>query len=545
MNRYRRRRLVNRLMEVIATLAALVAVAVLVIVIVSVARRGAGAISWDFFSKPQALFGQPGGGIANALIGTILLVALATAMAVPLGVLTAVYLTEFAPKRLAVAVQIVIDVLAGLPTIVIGIFVYALLVIGHTQSGLAGAAALAIIMLPLVTRATQEVLLLVPPTLREASVALGVRRWRTVIGGRACRRGDGTASFHELDLRQHRGDGRDEGAAEHPRPDLPVLGAGRPRTARASLGSGPCADGVRAGGKPGRQGAPRADPEEVGGVTFTIAPVIDVAQARREAEPVKREVVFDINGLTVSYGRATTAISGVDLDIYRNVITAVIGPSGCGKSTFIRCLNRMNDLVPGAKVDGRILYQGDDLYGPGVDPVDVRRRIGMVFQKANPFPKSIYDNVAWGPRVLGLKKELDERVERALTGAALWDEVKDRLKKNALSLSGGQQQRLCIARAIAVEPDVLLLDEPASALDPIATSAIEDLMHQLKRDYTLVIVTHNMQQAARVADLTAFFSLEVDETRRSGVLVEYDSTNKIFTNPSDKRTEDYVTGRFG
>ena len=280
-------------------------------------------------------------------------------------------------------------------------------------------------------------------------------------------------------------------------------------------------------------------------MTFTMAPVIDVAQARRETGPVQREVVFDIQDLTVSYGRATTAISGVDLDIYRHLITAVIGPSGCGKSTFIRCLNRMNDLVPGAKIDGKILYHGNDLYAPGVDPVEVRRRIGMVFQKANPFPKSIYDNVAWGPRVLGMKRGLDERVEKALTGAALWDEVKDRLKKNALSLSGGQQQRLCIARAIAVEPDVLLLDEPASALDPIATSAIEELMHALKRDYTLVIVTHNMQQAARVADLTAFFSLEVDETSRSGVLVEYDATDKIFTNPSDKRTEDYVTGRFG
>jgi phosphate transport system ATP-binding protein len=277
----------------------------------------------------------------------------------------------------------------------------------------------------------------------------------------------------------------------------------------------------------------------------TMPPVIDVAQARKETGPVQREVVFDIQDLSVEYGRATTAISRVDIDIYRNLITAVIGPSGCGKSTFIRCLNRMNDLVPGAKIGGKVLYHGDDLYGPGVDPVEVRRRIGMVFQKANPFPKSIYDNVAWGPRVLGLKEKLDDRVEQALTGAALWDEVKDRLKKNALSLSGGQQQRLCIARAIAVEPDVLLLDEPASALDPIATSAIEELMHDLKRDYTLVIVTHNMQQAARVADLTAFFSLHVEGDRRSGVLVEYDATNKIFTNPSDKRTEDYVTGRFG
>jgi phosphate transport system ATP-binding protein len=276
-----------------------------------------------------------------------------------------------------------------------------------------------------------------------------------------------------------------------------------------------------------------------------MSPVIDVARARKEAEPVQRDVVFDIRGLTVRYGRSTTAISDVDLEIYRNIITAVIGPSGCGKSTFIRCLNRMNDLVPAARIEGQVLYQGENLYGSHVDPVEVRRRIGMVFQKANPFPKSIYDNVAWGPRVLGMKRGLDDRVEKALRGAALWDEVRDRLKKNALSLSGGQQQRLCIARAIAVEPEVLLLDEPASALDPIATSAIEELMNELKRDYTLVIVTHNMQQAARVADLTAFFSLEVEEGQRSGVLVEYDSTEKIFTNPSDKRTEDYVSGRFG
>jgi phosphate transport system ATP-binding protein len=278
-------------------------------------------------------------------------------------------------------------------------------------------------------------------------------------------------------------------------------------------------------------------------IPVDVAPV-EIAQERRTPAPTNREVVFEIRDLAVTYG-PTTAISGVDLEIYGNLITAVIGPSGCGKSTFIRTLNRMNDLVHGAKVDGRVLYHGQDIYGDGVDPVEVRRRIGMVFQRANPFPKSIYDNVAWGPRVLGMKKGLDERVEKALTAAALWDEVKDRLKKSALSLSGGQQQRLCIARAIAIEPEVLLLDEPASALDPIATSAIEDLMHDLKRTYTIVIVTHNMQQAARVADLTAFFSLAVDDGGRSGVLVEYDATNNIFTKPSDKRTEDYVTGRFG
>jgi phosphate transport system ATP-binding protein len=271
---------------------------------------------------------------------------------------------------------------------------------------------------------------------------------------------------------------------------------------------------------------------------------VDVAE-RREASPETREPVFEIKGLTARYG-TNVAIKDVNLEISRNLITAVIGPSGCGKSTFIRCLNRMNDEIPSFDHDGQILYRGIDLYGDGVDPVEVRRRIGMVFQKPNPFPKTIYDNVAWAPRVLGLKQELDQRVERALRGAALWDEVKDRLKRNALSLSGGQQQRLCIARAIAIEPEVLLLDEPASALDPIATASIEELMHSLKEDYTLVIVTHNMQQAARVADRTAFFSLDVDESgSRAGVLIEYDETTKIFTAPSDRRTEDYVTGRFG
>jgi phosphate transport system ATP-binding protein len=270
---------------------------------------------------------------------------------------------------------------------------------------------------------------------------------------------------------------------------------------------------------------------------------VDVAE-RESVEPRVDETVFTVEGVTASYG-GNVAVKNVDLEVYKNVITAVIGPSGCGKSTFIRCLNRMNDTVPGFRLDGRVLYHGIDIYGNGVEPVEVRRRIGMVFQKPNPFPKTIYDNVAWAPRVLGLKEGLDERVERALQSAALWDEVKDRLKKSALSLSGGQQQRLCIARAIAIEPEVLLLDEPASALDPIATQKIEELMRELKRDYTIVIVTHNMQQAARVADRTAFFSLEVDEGGRAGVLVEYDETEKIFTAPSDKRTEDYVTGRFG
>jgi phosphate transport system ATP-binding protein len=262
------------------------------------------------------------------------------------------------------------------------------------------------------------------------------------------------------------------------------------------------------------------------------------------ARVAAQEVIFDVQNVSASYG-GKPAVAGVSLQIYRNQITAIIGPSGCGKTTFLRSLNRMNDSVSGFRIDGKILYHGHDIYGRGVDPVEVRRRIGMVFQKANPFPKSIYNNVAWAPRNLGMRARLDERVERALRAAALWDEVKDRLRDNALSLSGGQQQRLCIARAIAIEPDVLLLDEPASALDPAATLSIEELMQNLKQRYTIVIVTHNMQQAARVADRTAFFSLGEGVGGRAGILVEYDDTDRLFTQPRDQRTSDYVTGRFG
>jgi phosphate transport system ATP-binding protein len=236
-------------------------------------------------------------------------------------------------------------------------------------------------------------------------------------------------------------------------------------------------------------------------------------------------------------------VRDVSFDIATKEITALIGPSGCGKSTLIRCLNRMNDLIPSARVEGKVLYHRQDLYAPEVDAVEVRKRIGMVFQKPNPFPKSIYDNIAFGPRVLGMNGDMDEIVERALVHAAVWDEVKDRLKSNAFGMSGGQQQRLCIARALAVEPDVILMDEPCSALDPISTGKIEDLMMGLREQYSIVIVTHNMQQAARVSDRTAFFT--VDPEDRVGRLVEYDDTETVFTNPSDERTEAYVTGKVG
>jgi phosphate transport system ATP-binding protein len=275
----------------------------------------------------------------------------------------------------------------------------------------------------------------------------------------------------------------------------------------------------------------------------TPAPALEGA-GRKPLEPV--EPIFEVRDLGVKYGD-TPAIRKISLDIGRNRITALIGPSGCGKSTMIRCFNRMNDLIPSAHVDGAVIYHGQDLYGGDVDPVEVRKLIGMVFQKPNPFPKSIYDNIAFGPRVIGMKGSMNGIVERALRRAALWDEVKGRLKDNAYSLSGGQQQRLCIARCLAVEPDVILMDEPCSALDPIATGRIEDLMLELKNDYSIVIVTHNMQQAARVSDMTAVLmpDVEGEDEHTVGRIVEYAETDKIFTNPDNKRTEDYVTGRVG
>jgi phosphate transport system ATP-binding protein len=277
---------------------------------------------------------------------------------------------------------------------------------------------------------------------------------------------------------------------------------------------------------------------------------ITAKAARAVSQPrtagTSSDAVFSLRDVSVKYG-AFTAVRGITFDIPRHQITALIGPSGCGKSTLLRCLNRMNDLVSSATVGGSILYNGEDIYGDGIDPVEVRRRIGMVFQKPNPFPKSVYDNVAFGPRLNGFKGNLDDLVEASLTKAALWDEVKSKLKQSGLALSGGQQQRLCIARAIAVDPEVILMDEPASALDPIATLKIEDLMRQLKDSYTIVVVTHNMQQAARVSDKTAFFTVNVDDEagERTGEMVEFDDTEKIFTAASDKRTEDYITGRFG
>jgi len=278
----------------------------------------------------------------------------------------------------------------------------------------------------------------------------------------------------------------------------------------------------------------------------TRKPEVRSSEGDAPVSAEKKEVVFSARELDFYYG-SYKALRNVSMDIYRHEVTAFIGPSGCGKTTFLRCFNRMNDLIPGARQTGALEFFGENVRGAGVDPIEVRRRIGMVFQKPNPFPKSIYDNVAFGPRVNGFpRSQMDDIVEQSLRRAALWDEVKDKLKESGLALSGGQQQRLCIARAIAVKPEVILMDEPASALDPIATLRIEELMAELKQEYTIVVVTHNMQQAARVSDRTAFFTAEVNEQgTRCGVLVEYDRTETLFTSPSDSRTDDYITGRFG
>ena len=295
----------------------------------------------------------------------------------------------------------------------------------------------------------------------------------------------------------------------------------------------------------------RSDPGAAAPGGRPDSPAVDFAAgtlegAREAAGSSPRNPIFCLDRVNVAYS-GNPAVRDISFDIGEHEITALIGPSGCGKSTLLRCLNRMNDLIPGAAVSGTVTFHGQDLYAEKVDPVEVRKRIGMVFQKPNPFPKSIFENIAFGPRVLGMEGDMDEIVESALRRGALWDEVKDRLKTNAFGMSGGQQQRLCIARALATNPDVILMDEPCSALDPISTGKIEDLMLELREDYSIVIVTHNMQQAARVSDRTAFFTVELDEgeTHRTGCMVEFDQTRKIFTNPTDPRTEAYVTGKVG
>jgi phosphate transport system ATP-binding protein len=448
-------------------------------------------------------------------------------------VCTGIYLAEFR-DRLASAIRFAADVLNGVPSIVIGIFAYAVVVLPLRHfSALAGAFALGVMMIPIVVRTTEELLRLVPETLREGALALGATRARATFSVVVPAALPGIITGVLVAIARIAGE------------TAPLLFTAfnnrfftaDPRQPISTLTVQIFTYAISPYDEWHRQAWAGALVLIAMILVFSIAARLATRRLERD-DPGMSADVIDVDGLRFFYG-SNQVLHDVSLAVPANSVTALIGPSGCGKSTFLRCLNRMNDTIPSTRVEGRVSVGGTDIYAGRLDVVELRRRVGMVFQKSNPFPKSIFDNVAYGIRIngIGRRTELRERVERALHRAALWDEVKDRLAAPALALSGGQQQRLCIARALAVEPEALLMDEPASALDPIATQKIEELIYDLKQQVTIVIVTHNMQQAARVSDRTAFFMM--------GRLVEHDLTEKIFTNPAEKITEDYITGRFG
>ena len=562
---------------VLIVMSLVVAMVPLVLIVGYVIVRGIDTISWAFLTDDIPILSRSEGpGMGPAVVGTLLITGAATVMAVPLGVLGGIYLNEYSARSaFGRSISFLAEVMTGVPSIVMGLFVYSIWVLRFGVSGFAGALALACLMLPVVIRTTEETLKLVAADLRESAYALGGRKAGTILRVVLPAAAPGIVSGALLAVARAAGETApllftiltvnetNTDLFHGPNTTLSVQIFRNAqqvfhRSAGAGLGRRAHPDRHRVrvhppfprpGGRV-RKEAPRmslvddrSQPMDDLDVTPTnVAPVTEGVEELPEGD---REVVFEIRDGSVRYG-ANLAVADVNFDVGAREITAIIGPSGCGKSTFLRCLNRMNDFIPGAKVGGRITYHGEDLYDSKVDAAEVRRRIGMVFQKPNPFPKSIFDNVAYGPRINRFKGDMSDLVEQALTRAALWDEVKDKLKKSAYALSGGQQQRLCIARTLAVQPDVVLMDEPCSALDPIATSRIEDLMVQLKRDFTIVIVTHNMQQAARVSDMTAFFTTDVaEDSSRVGRLVEFDRTHTIFTSPSDQRTEGYITGRFG
>ena len=502
MSRNFRRKAISNLVVGLCGASVVLALVPLFFVFFYVLKQGFSSLSWDFFTKMPKPVGEAGGGMANAIAGSLILIGIASALAIPVGLVSGIYLSEYPKSQLATAVRFTADVLNGIPSIVIGIFAYALVVLPVKHfSALAGGVALGFMMIPIITRTTEELLNLVPTNLREGALALGATRSRAaftvmlpaalpgIITGillcaRAHCRRDRAAPVHVvleplLVDDPHAADRVIDRAGLHVR-DLPVRGlapAGvgrraRPRERRVPL--------LRP--RPRRHEAPREDAPHMmeTAVTERAADTLPKPSTAAGSPPARESplpVRMEARHLNFFYG-PTQALHDISIPIREKSVTAFIGPSGCGKSTFLRCLNRMNDIIPDTRVDGDVLLDGRDVYGPDVDIVDLRRRVGMVFQKSNPFPKSIYDNVAYGLRInSGLSgSELTERVESALVRAALWDEVKDRLKTSALGLSGGQQQRLCIARALAVGPEVLLMDEPCSALDPIATAKVEELM---------------------------------------------------------------------
>ena len=578
-----RRRRTDKVMRRVMGAGTLVALVPLVLILYYLFIKAFDAWSVDFFTTdPTGNFlGNPGG-VKSAILGTIEIVALATAMAVPIGIGVALYLTEYGgTSRFASVVRYFVDVMTGVPSIVFGLFIYIVLVLsGALGSGFAGwkgAAALALLMLPVITRAAEVVLTLVPDALREGALALGAPRWRVVVPDRAADRAAGADHGHPAGDRARgrgdraaalHGDDRERDDVQPQRsdelasgPDLRRRGRGAEQPAGPRLGRRH--DPRRHDPRPHHRGAycvakepsdMTQEPEtemtdsppttgtggtgEEGTRDASSAPATGTADGGPAAAADSNARRVRLESLDAFYGD-NHAVKEASLDFPPNEVTAIIGPSGCGKSTLVRCINRMHEEIPGARAGGRVMLDDLDVYDPTVDVVAVRRAIGMVFQKPNPFPTmSIFDNVAAGPRLAGVRGgAMDERVERTLRGAGLWEEVKDRLHEPGIGLSGGQQQRLCIARTLAVEPEVILMDEPCSALDPVATLKIEELIGELRRRYTIVIVTHNMQQAGRVADSTAFML--------NGEMVEHGPTDKIFTTPDDERTEDYVTGKFG
>ena len=527
-------------------------------------------------------------GVWSGLYGSIGIGIAVILVAIPMGVAAAIYLEEYASaqNRLTQIILVNIRNLAGVPAVIYGVLGFIIFVkwidpVTFGDSVIAAGLTMAVLVLPIVVITSMEAIRAVPQGLRDGGFGVGASRWEVTRDHVLPYAAPGILTGTVLSLARALGEAAPliiVGAITGFLPETSITGkftavpiliyswTGRPATPQLRLqlhgGSGCCRCRPAGVGdvlqhlrnrlaKSIRAEAHRLMNSEPS-TTLTTERIrrMDLSNetASTTSTPASTEApVFQLDQVSVLYGDFR-AVQGATMVIRKHEITAFIGPSGCGKTTILRCLNRMNDFIETAKVEGTIEYHGVDLYDPVVNSTEVRRRIGMVFQKPNPFPKSIYDNVAYGPRLMGIKKkaELDVIVERSLKGAALWDEVKDRLKSSGLSLSGGQQQRLCIGRAIAVEPDVILMDEPCSALDPIATAKIEELMQEIKTQYTIVIVTHNMQQAARVSDRTAFFTTEVgDSDRRTGQLIEFNPTSKIFSNPDDDRTEQYVTGRFG
>ena len=501
-----RRHPMSLVQRIAVTASAVITFAILVallayILIMGVPNLKPGLFAWHYTSDNCSM--------TPAIINTLLMVVLSLLLSVPFGIGAAIYLVEYAKRgnKLVKVVRLTAETLSGIPSIVYGLFGYLMFVIALNmdKSMLAGALTLAIMVLPTILRTTEEALKAVPDSFREGSFGLGAGKLRTVF--RIVLPSAVPGIFSGI-----------------------ILAIGRivGETAALIFTAGTFS-GVAAGHGHRHQRAVRRRGK-------ANCPAHAVSATGRSSHMEQDKIV--IEHLNLWYG-SFQALKDINLRLPANEITAFIGPSGCGKSTLLKSLNRMNDLVEGCRIEGTVTLDGEDIFSRKMDVNLLRKRVGMVFQKPNPFPMSIYDNVAYGPRTHGIRSrvKLDEIVEKSLRGAAIWDEVKDRLKKSALGMSGGQQQRLCIARALAVEPEVLLMDEPTSALDPISTSRIEELAMELKKDYTIVMVTHNMQQAARISDKTAFFLL--------GDMVEFGPTEKIFSMPQDRRTEDYITGRFG